>query len=87
MEKAAYYRQGKTCIGTFFDRVQKVLDHEGIESGFELQIAGYSNYNVGVEEIGVWTIGGLVSPSYITPVDALVAGVLPAWSLYDTVTV
>ena len=41
----------KTCIGTFFDRVQKVLDHEGIESGFELQIVAYSNYNVLVDEI------------------------------------
>jgi len=47
----ALIEKTKTCIGTFFDRVQKVLDHEGIESGFELQIATFSNYNVSVEEI------------------------------------
>jgi hypothetical protein len=43
--------KAKSCIGLFFDRVQKVLEHEGIESGFELQIAAFSNYNVKVEEI------------------------------------
>jgi hypothetical protein len=41
----------KSCIGTFFDRCQKVLDSENIHSGFELQIAAFSNYNVCVEEI------------------------------------
>ncbi|EOD26333.1 hypothetical protein EMIHUDRAFT_205325 [Emiliania huxleyi CCMP1516] len=41
----------KSCIGTFFDRCQKVLDAENIASGFALQIAGYSNYNVDVERI------------------------------------
>lgn len=41
----------KACIGGFFDRCQKVLDAEGIVSGFELQLAGFSNYNVKVDEI------------------------------------
>ena len=41
----------KACIGEFFDRCQKVLDEEGIVSGFELQLAGFSNYNVRIEEI------------------------------------
>jgi len=41
----------KSCIGQFFDRVQKVLDAEGVERGFELQIAGFSNYNVDVDQI------------------------------------
>jgi hypothetical protein len=41
----------KACIGEFFDRCQKVLDVEGIVSGFELQLAGFSNYNVRMEEI------------------------------------
>jgi hypothetical protein len=41
----------KACIGEFFDRCQKVLDEEGIVSGFELQLAGFSNYNVRMEEI------------------------------------
>merc|ERR1719198_549919 len=41
----------KACIGQFFTRCQKVLDVEGIASGFELQLASYSNYNVKVEEL------------------------------------
>ena len=43
--------KAKACIGTFFDRCQKVLDAEGIVSGFELAIAGFSNYNVSVDDI------------------------------------
>jgi hypothetical protein len=41
----------KACIGEFFDRCQKVLDKENIVRGFELQLAGFSNYNVRIEEI------------------------------------
>jgi len=41
----------KACIGDFFSRCQQVLDSEKISSGFELQIATFSNYNVPVEQI------------------------------------
>jgi len=41
----------KANIGEFFQRVQLVLDAQQIESGFEIAIAGYSNYNVPVEQI------------------------------------
>ena len=41
----------KARVGEFFDRCQKVLEKEGIEQGFEIQLAGYSNYNVGIEQI------------------------------------
>jgi len=47
----ALIEKTKLCISTFFDRCQKVLDSEGVTSGFELQLAGYSNYNVKVEDI------------------------------------
>jgi len=41
----------KARVRDFFERCQAVLDKEGIDQGFELQIAGYSNYNVDIERI------------------------------------
>ena len=41
----------KNCIGEFFTRCATVLEAEGIDAGFELQIAGYSNYNVSAEQL------------------------------------
>eukprot|EP00908_Phaeocystis_cordata_P017189 Transcript_28520.p1 GENE.Transcript_28520~~Transcript_28520.p1 ORF type:complete len:422 (+),score=206.06 Transcript_28520:610-1875(+) len=47
----ALIEKTKNCIGSFFDRCARVLVEEGIDAGFELQIAGYSNYNVSAEEL------------------------------------